>query len=218
MTRPTPIQIAVYVLGLLLMLSVLVTGPILEADLKQLGLSGYLQQRPWQDGILFFGFVFAFPAGLLICVVAGLLVNTTTARLLLTVVSLGLAVACLVIAWPALIGRQDNPQYFALGGALLLFLIAGSAWYWAKQRRQCEPRHRLATDLRGFGYFCFAMATWHVCGAGGLPGFAIYSESDIHIKHYPFLIGQFKVVMLYLILAWVGVLLSLSLDKRQRTN
>mgnify|MGYP007059378998 CR=1 FL=1 len=206
--QTSPFQIVVYLIGLLLMLSVLLIGPELEPKIKQQGLSEFLALGGWQADAWLFAFVFLFPLGLVVCTVAGMLVNGPGWRVVLVAIGLSIAVTSLVVIWPALIGRDADALYFGVGGTLLLILISGTGWHWALQRQQTLPSQRRAVDYRGFAYFCFATATWHICGAGGMPGFAIYPDSVIGVKHYPFIISQFKVVMLYLILAWGSLFLS----------
>ena len=75
----------------------------------------------------------------------------------------------------------------------------------------------LSLNLRGLAYFCFALATWNSCGAGGLPGFALYPQTVIATHSQAFLIGQFKVIMFYFILAWLFLLISLYRQTKTHT-
>ena len=201
--RQTKTQsLIIYIVGLLVMLSVLYLGSILDPELRRIGLSAYLRQSQIGGVLLFFGFVFAFPIGLTICFVAGFRFQKVNVRYLLYAVALTAAVANLVLIWPAITGREHSPQYFATVGIILIFLISMSAWLWARQRSSVEGAQRVSADLRGLGYFCFAMATWHCCGVAGLPGFAIHPDHVVLAKSYPFILGQLKVIMLYLIFAW----------------
>ena len=201
-------SLIIYIFGLLVMLSVLYLGSVLDPQLRQIGLSAYLRQSQVSGVLLFFGFVFAFPIGLTICLLAGFSMHKVNVRYLLYAVALTAGVANLVLIWPAVAGREHNPLYFATGGIILIFLISASAWLWARQRSLATPTQRLSADMRGLGYFCFAMATWHICGVGGMPGFAIQSDHVLVAKSYPFIVGQLKVVMLYFILAWSSTVAS----------
>ena len=207
--RQTNIQsLIIYIIGLLVMLSILYLGSMLDPQLRGIGLSAYLQQSQVGGVLLFFSFVFAFPIGLTICFLGGFSMHKVNVRYLLYAVALTAAVANLVLIWPAVAGREHNPLYFATGGIILIFLISASAWLWARHRGAATPAQRLSADLRGLGYFSFAMATWHTCGVGGMPGFAIQSDHVLVAKSYPFIVGQLKVVMLYFILGWGFTLVS----------
>ena len=208
-------SLIIYSIGLLVMLSILYLGSILDPPLRETGLSAYLRQSHVGGVLLFFGFVFAFPIGLTICFLAGFSMHKVNVRYLLFAVAVTAAVANLVLIWPALTGRAHSPGYFATGGIILIFLISACAWLWARQRGIAAPESRLAADLRGLGYFSFAMATWHTCGVGGMPGFAIQSDHALAAKSYPFIVGQLKVVMLYFILAWACTAASFLFRQKQ---
>jgi len=109
----------------------------------------------------------------------------------------------MMTVWPMIVGRQQSPLYFGTGGVVLLILISLVSWYWAKQRQQAAIEQQRDIDLKGLAYFCFAMATWNSCGAAGMPGYAIYPEQVVANQAGLFVTQQFKVVMLYFILAWL---------------
>ena len=215
MRQTKTLSLIIYCIGLLVMMSILYLGAILDPQLRQIGLSAYLRQSQVGGVLLFFGFVFAFPIGLTICFLAGFSFQKMSLRYLLAAVALTAALANLVLIWPALAGRHHSPLYFATGGIILIFLISASAWLWARQRSNVEGAQRVCADLRGLGYFCFAMATWHCCGVGGMPGFAIQADHVLAAKSYPFIVGQLKVIMLYFILAWSSTVASYIFQPKQ---
>ena len=215
MRHTNTLSLIIYIFGLLVMLSVLYLGSVLDPQIRQIGLSAYLRQSHVGGVLLFFGFVFAFPIGLTICFLAGFSLKKLNLRYPLYAVALTAAVANLVLIWPAIAGREHSPQYFATGGIIIIFLISASAWLWARQRSSVEGAQRVCADLRGLGYFCFAMATWHCCGVGGMPGFAIQADHVLAAKSYPFIVGQLKVIMLYFILAWSSTVASYIFQPKQ---
>jgi len=196
-------NVILYLVGLCVMLSIVYLGAQLDPELRRLGLSAYLAEHRLAGIGLFFGFVFAFPIGLTVCILAGSEFRSLTLRYVLSIIALTAAISNLVLIWPLIVGKDYQPLYFGTGGITMLVLISLTGWYWARLRAQATTGQRTVTDLQGLGYFCFAMATWHCCGVGGLPGFAIYPDSMMEVKSYPFILGQLKVVMLFLILAWV---------------
>lgn len=207
-------NVILYIVGLCVMLLVLLLGAHLDPQIRQLGLSGYLKGHQLAGVAMFFGFVFAFPIGLTICILAGSNFKHLTLRYALYIIAITAAISNLVLIWPEIVGKDYQPLYFGTGGITMLLLISLTGWYWSQLRTQASLAQRRSVDLQGLGYFCFAMATWHTCGVGGLPGFAIYQDSMMSIKTYPFILGQLKVVMLFLILAWLFTFLSLYLRNK----
>ena len=202
-------------MALVIVIFLFVVGDNLAPEIKQLGLTGYLKQGGWQAGLFIFGFVFAFPVALLLIVLSGLqsgLANWKYHFVLFHVFLLG---SLLVVIWPFVAGRENSVSYFAYSGGLLLILIYSVGWFWAQQRNNSDPADRKAMDMKGIGYFFFALATWNMCGVAGMPGYALYPERSLEDNAYPFIIGQVKVVMLYLVIAWLSLLLSYLLRNRQ---
>ena len=113
-----------------------------------------------------------------------------------------------IVIWPFIVGAENSPLYFGFNGGLLLIMIFSVGWFWAKSRIMAQSSRRLIVDLRGLSYLFFALATWNLCGAVGMPGYALYPERSLAVNAYPFIIGQVKGVMLYFVLAWLSLLLS----------
>ena len=195
-------------LSLLVTLFLFIIGESLQDPLMELGLTAYLQQSNWQGVLFIFGFVFAFPLGLLFIVLAGLLNSDARGKYYFVLIHVVILGAVLVTIWPFILGRENSPSYFGYSGGLLLILIFSVAWFWAEQRQNCQPSQRKVVDLKGTSYFFFALATWNLCGVVGMPGYALYPERSLAVNAYPFIIGQVKVVMLYFVLAWLSLLLS----------
>lgn len=203
------------IIALIIVIFLFVLGDSLAPEIKQLGLTAYLKQSGWQGGLFIFGFVFAFPVALLLIVLSGLLNGVSNWKYLFTLFHVVLLGALLVVVWPFIAGRENSVSYFGFSGGLLLVLIYSVGWFWAQQRRTCDPNQQKVIDLRGSAYFFFALATWNMCGAAGMPGYALYPERSLELNAYPFIIGQVKVVMLYLVLAWLSLLLSYLMMRRE---
>ena len=206
------------VIALLIVIGLFFLGDSLAPQIKQLGMSQYIQQNKWQGGLFVFGFVFAFPVGLLLIVLAGLFNGKVTGKFLFLLIHVVLLGALLVMIWPFIAGRENSVSYFGFSGGLLLVLIFSVGWFWSQQRINCKPGHEKIVDLRGSSYFFFALATWNMCGVAGMPGFALYPERSLEVNAYPFIIGQVKVVMLYLVLAWMSLLFSYLLKQKSENN
>lgn len=193
-------------------------GQAMAPEIRQLGMSGYIHKYQLQGGLAVFSFTFAFPLALQLIVLAGLVNYSRQYTYVLWTTLCFAGGSVLVVLWPFIAGNQNNRYYFMLGGILLLVLIFAVGWLWAEQRQRHEPVYRRIIDLRGAGYFFFALATWNSCGMAGMPGYALYPHQALAVDAYPFIIGQTKVVMLYFILGWCFTLLSAVARKRLRRS
>lgn len=204
-----------YLLGAGVLIALFFIGPRLDAVIRPSGLHAYLQQAANIDLLMFFIFAFAFPAGLLLCALGALSLRGAGWRRMGLAFVLLLPLIALSMLWPAWLGRAHSPLYFGAGGAILVLLIIAVSWYWQRLHSSADhPAHY----LRGLAYFCFALATWNSCGAGGLPGFALYPQTVIDTHNQAFLIGQYKVIMIYFILAWLFLLISLYRQTKTRNT
>jgi len=196
-----------------------IMGRILEPEIMELGMMGFIKQHQWKGSFLVFSFSFSFSLGLLLVVMARLFNSDKPYKYYVAVIVAFLMSSLLVVIWPFVVGADNSPLYFGLNGGLLLVMIFLVGWFWAKLRTTCQPSHRKIIDLRGLSYLFFALATWNMCGAVGMPGYALYPERSLEVNAYPFIIGQVKVVMLYFVLAWLSLLLSYILKQRsERQN
>lgn len=194
--------------GVVLTFGLFWLGHSIAPQLKIMGMTDYLRAYKWQGGLVIFSFTFAFPVALQCIVLAGLFTKVANYRHVIWSTLIFAAGSILVVLWPFIVGSAHSRWYFGIGGGLLLVLIFAVGWLWAQQRQQHDKAYRLVLDLRGAGYFFFALATWNTCGILGMPGYALYPARSMSVHAYPFIIGQSKVVMLYLILGWVFILLS----------
>jgi len=190
-------------------------GAHIAPVIKSIGLFAYIDQQGWSAGVLVFSFSFAFPFALLCIVLAGMLTHKRNLRLIFLIIFIISALSTLMVLWPFVVGNENSRWYFMIGGGLLFILISTVAWFWAKQRNQVISQQRKIVDLRGMAYFCFALATWNICGAMGMPGYGLYAERSLEVNAYPFITGQVKVIMLYLIMAWFFLMLSYLFNRKQ---
>ena len=191
-----------------------IMGRILAPEIMELGMIGFIKQHQWKGGFLVFSFSFSFSFGLLLVVMARLFNSEKHYRYYIAVIIVFVLSSSLVVIWPFIVGADNSALYFGLNGGLLLVMIFSVGWFWAKLRTTCKPSHRKIIDLRGLSYLFFALATWNMCGAVGMPGYALYPERSLEVNAYPFIIGQVKVVMLYFVLAWLSLLLSYLFKQR----
>lgn len=201
-------SLILYSIGLLIFLSFFILGESITEPIKTLGVYKFVQEGGPKAGISFLMFSFAFPLGLLAFIFAGLVSSHAKATDYIKAFVLVHVLASLMTVWPMIVGRQQSPLYFGTGGVILLVLISGVSWYWAKQRQLAAVDRKRSVDLKGLAYFCFAMATWNSCGAAGMPAYAIYPDRVVANDMGLFVTQQFKVIMIYFILAWIFTFLS----------
>jgi len=190
-------------IGILVFISIFLLGNQIKDPIKINGLHKFISEQGPKGGISFVMFAFAFPLGILAFVFAGLVTSHARIADYIKAFVTVHVLASLMTVWPMIVGRQQSPLYFGTGGVVLILLITGVCWYWARQRMLAGNERKRNIDLKGLAYFCFAMATWNSCGAAGMPAYAIYPEAVMANKMGMFVTQQFKVVMIYFILAWL---------------
>lgn len=190
-------------IGIFIFGSIFVLGNQIQEPVKAFGLHKYIQEHGPKGGITFVMFAFAFPLGILAFIFAGLIASHAKLAEYVKAFVMVHVLASLMTVWPMIVGRHQSPLYFGTGGVILLLLITGVCWYWARQRLVAAIEQRRNIDLKGLAYFCFAMATWNSCGAAGMPAYAIYPDLVVANNMGLFVTQQFKVVMIYFILAWL---------------
>lgn len=206
--------VLVFFAGLLLMALSTVMGKVVQSQLGEIGISG-LQQTHGIGGMApAMVFFFAFPVGLVICLMGAMSMRRTLhARTWLFALLAAPAVA-LVVLVPMLFGREPSPEYFGAGGIAILVLCAATIYYWGSYRaRQPASRHT-ALDLQAVGYLCFALAAWNACGFGGAPAFALYPEKMLALDARAFAVGQLKAIMAFFVLGWLFTMLGFFVAAR----
>jgi hypothetical protein len=191
-----------FVFGLLIILAAVVTGTMISPELGNLGMDAYLSRQVASAWPGFMLFAFGVPLGLGIST-TGLIAASGCRRNRLLWISLCLLViAVLPVLVPHLTGREPEPVFFGVSGCVLVVLIVVSLLFWSKYRAGLRESERLATDLQGIGYVCFAMAAWNLCGIGGMPSFALDPETMLSTGSRGFATGHMKTIMLQLLAGW----------------
>lgn len=186
-------------LGILIMVASVLSGHAIQPEVERLGMDGYMTTHGWPAFMLF---AFGFPLGLAMGA-TGLFTAAGGKGCGLLPFALLLLLAALVpLLVPLLLGRQPDAAFFGTAGYLLIILILASFWYWARHRATLEDAARVAADLQGAGYACFAMVAWNLCGVGGMPGFTLAPQA-MHAGSGGFATGQMKAVMLLLLIGWL---------------
>jgi len=209
--------VALFIVGVALMATAVMVGFSIEQEVGNLGLQGY-QARHGMSGMLKFVLLaFGFPLGAGICF-AGALCASERSRwrmaLFSTFTVAGAATAVLV---PTIFGRHPQPAFFGTGGMLILVFLVLSAWYLAAYRAWLPAGMRGAADFQAAGYVCFAMATWNLCGAGGMPSFLLDPGKALSLNSVELAIGQMKSVMVLLALGWLLTALGFRQAARAST-
>ena len=200
--------VLIFFSGFILMVVSAVMGKIVQSQLNELGVDGILQAHGPTGLAPAMVFFFAFPVGLVVCLVgAAGLRRTFHARTWLFALLAVPAIAIVVLV-PNLFGRELSPTYFGTGGITILVLSAATIYYWGSYRaRQPASRHG-ALDLQAIGYLCFALAAWNTCGFGGAPSFALFPEKMLALETHAFAVGQLKAIMAFLVLGWLFTMLG----------
>jgi hypothetical protein len=195
--------VVVFFSGLVVMGLSAIMGKVLRPQLYELGIDG-LQQAYGVTGMApAMVFFFAFPVGLVICLMGAVSMRRSLTGGVWTNILLVIPAVATVVLVPMIFGREPSANYFGAGGVSILLLSAASIYYWGSYRaRQPASRHA-ALDLQAIGYLCFALAAWNTCGFGGAPSFALFPEKMIALDARDFAIGQLKSVMAFFVMGRV---------------
>lgn len=195
--------VAVFFSGLAVMTVSVVMGKVLQSQLYELGIAGYQQIHGAAGMIPAFAFFFSFPVGFVICLMGAAAMRRSLGGRIWPFALLVVPGVAIVVIVPMLFGRELSPNYFGVGGILILLLCAASIYYWGSYRaRQPASRHA-ALDLQMIGYFCFALAAWNSCGFGSAPSFGLFPEKMVALGTSAFAIGQLKAIMALFVLGWL---------------
>jgi hypothetical protein len=201
--------VALYVVGVLVMVGDVWIGKTIQAEVTALGLAG-IEARDGERGLVkILVFAFSYPLGVALCLMGAALRANVATTLMGRIGGFALLVLLVPLLSPAVLGKQHSPQFFGLGGITLLGLTALALWYWGKFRARVSAALRPAADWQGLGVFAFALAAWNLCGVGGMPGFAIYPDQVNKLQSLPFVVPQLKAVMALLILGFLFTTLGL---------
>lgn len=207
-----------WLFGILLLVSSIILGYQISADIKQLGLAAFQQADSPLNSIMFFSFAFFFPIGILFLFVGGIKLCHKQGLNLVIFIVMAVVLSFIMLSWPAIVGRNMLPMYFGISGIIMLSLIILTVWQWAHYRHRASHGIRRALDFKALGYFCFALAAWNTCGMLSLPGYGIYPDIMQQQFNYNFVVGQAKVIMLYFILGWAFTLVGMRLAWKASTG
>jgi hypothetical protein len=205
----------IFMIGLIFMTTAVLMGNTIQPEVSKIGMDAYLAQHGTSGWLKFMLFAFGFPLGLAIGG-TGLFAASggKGARLLLFGLLLIVA-ALLPILAPLLLGKQPSAEFFGTSGYIMLLLIVFVLWLWGSYRAKSGAGERTVADLQGAGYLCFAMASWNLCGIGGMPSFALTPEKMLATGASSFATGQMKAVMLLLLAGWTLTLLGFYIAVRK---
>jgi len=201
-------RLGMSIAGAIIMVASVLMGHAIQEDIAALGVDAYAQQTGLGGWLKFMLFAFGFPLGLAVSAIGALLGTGEAPR---GVFWRGLVLVLLVMASvlvPLMCGRQLSPAFFGVGGYSILGLVVIATWLWGSHRARIPCGNRLAADLQGAGYLCFAMAAWNLCGVGGMPSFALEPKRMLALESLGFAVGQMKTVMALLVLGWLFTVLG----------
>jgi hypothetical protein len=184
------------------MIASLVTGRFIQTEIGSHGHVVFTDLYGFSGWAGFLLFAFGFPLGLSISAI-GLYRTSEKSweHTLGAFVVVLLAILSAVII-PLLFGREQSAVFFGTGGYLILLMLLAVTWLWGKYRASLPRKARAGTDLTGAGYLYFAVATWDLCGIGGMPSFALEPDRMIELGTREFATGQMKTVMVLLLIGW----------------
>lgn len=105
---------------------------------------------------------------------------------------------------------------FGLGGAVMTIVIIALILHLTDMRDKSHKSSSTGLDLRIFGYFFFAMATYNLCPLLGTRCFALSPELMIKYGLQADAESFASHVLIELVLGWCFVLASYLLDKRKQ--
>ena len=201
--RYSPARPWLFGTGFAIAVASVVTGYFIAPGLSALGISGFSARYGFIGALGFAGFAFGVPLGFAISALGAYepARDPRLYRLYGTVFLLGLVALAVLV--PLAAGRHSGALWFGSGGWVLLLLILTTLWLWGARRATLPPGGRMAADLQGAGYVCFALATWNLCGIAAMPSFALEPERMLALESRAFAVGQTKTVMVLLLLGWL---------------
>lgn len=200
--RKKKIGLILYIVGIALLIGATVMGKIIVEPVKDLGISGFMTEFGTRGWVAFFIFASGFNIGAALMMIgASMSVNSRNKQVWWLVAAALLALG--VVQLTALIfGTGHNPLFFGIGGSINLILISLTVWFWSREREKIHEMHTGAADMKMVGYLFFILATWNICGLGGIPFFGLYPEKMLTFGTLPSAIGHMKMIMIMFILGW----------------
>lgn len=198
----------IFTIGIVLMVLIVIYGEFLQAELNLRGVAGMEANYGPLGLAAMLVFALGFPLGIALTFMGAALFTTGNRRAL----EYGMMAVMVTASAPLLygvLGNHNSAWYFGGGGIALLVLISLTAWWWGNFRARATAAARAVVDMQGAGLACFAIAAWNLCGAGAMPGFALFPERLLELDSHGFAVGQMKVVMAFLVLGFMFSALAL---------
>jgi len=188
--------------GVVVIIASVISGNFIQAEVSTYGHVEFMKLYGLSGWASFLFFAFGLPLGLGISALGlyGTEENSWKHTVTAFVIVLFAILSALII--PLLFGRCQNKVFFGTGGCLILLMLLAVTWLWGKYRAGLPQEARAGADLKGAGYLYFAIATWNLCGIGGMPSFALEPDRMIGLGTREFATGQMKTVMVLLLIGW----------------
>jgi len=200
--------VLVFFAGLILMALSAIMGKVIQSQLSELGIAGLQQAHGMTGMVPAMVFFFAFPVGLVVCLMGAVSMRRTFHGRTWLFALLAIPAIAVVVLVPNIFSRELSPNYFGTGGIAILLLSAATIYYWGSYRARQPASHHTALDLQAVGYLFFALAAWNTCGFGGAPSFALLPEKMLALDTQAFAVGQLKSVMAFFVLGWLFTMLG----------
>ena len=199
-----------FMFGILLMISVVVLGEVIQDEVEMLGMKGYMEAGPEINKLIMLFFAFGFPLGIGLVIAASIVAgkgDKSTVRWFLMAAIAGVLLTLII---HRVVGTAHSPLYFGAGGIAIMLLIIAVSWYWAIYRAGLDVRYHKASDFQATGYLCFALAAWNLCGVGSIPGMAMYPQKMMTLEPRFFAVAQMKAVMAFFVLGWLFTVIGIK--------
>lgn len=214
--RPDLVAIVGAALGVSLVAGAQILIWVSRAELAAAGAHAFTTLWHGGGGLALLYFTAGVPLGaLLFAVSSARLFNTAASAAWVLMPLLGLQLVYFAYHGIAAFRYTRVPfAAFATCGVLLSVLGCAFVWVWARTRPRLDARARRQADLTLGAGLCFFTSAWQACGLAGPPGFGLYPELVRQDGGVSFLVGQALAVLIFALLGFVLLLLSMRLMGR----
>ena len=202
------IGLIILLVGFILMITSVIVGKILVPTIKDIGFIEYLKSNGSKSLIMFNLFAVGFPLGAGLMLLGSVLYSRAGKATIAGYILLIVFAALIMIFVSNMAGSKHSPVFFGIGGSVILLLFFFLAVSWGKTRHRLDFFAKRAGDYRMAGYLFFVIASWQICGLGGIPFFTLYPDKMELFRTLPYAISQTKLIMVLLIIAWGFTLLG----------
>ena len=157
---------------------------------------------PYQIGLTML-FAFGIPLGIVALYTHAMVRTEPKSRKRRGLIAIGFLLFALVILVPGIFRWGRSRLFFGVGGFLIVFSIIAFMWFSSHYRANLNRAQRSAFDFKFWGYLCFGIVTWHICGFSNAPAFALFPDKMIEMGVQPFAFGQLKSIMAYFVVGWI---------------